>query len=165
MTRMSLDELESPLPEAGPPADRQLDGPADQPAGSAADHLADRPLGHLGQCGHAGRLGLRISGGRRAGLGLACGWIVAAGLLQLWYLLDHVDGQLARLRGTASLDGVQLDFLMHHTVNLLVPLGAVGDWPCVAWSRCGFWREWSGESRNCSSLSSTTPVTRPSTAV
>jgi hypothetical protein len=50
-------------------------------------------------------------------------WIVGAALLQLWYLLDHVDGQLARLRGTASLDGVQLDYLMHHTVNLLVPLG------------------------------------------
>ena len=37
--------------------------------------------------------------------------------------MDHVDGQLARLRGTASLDGVQLDYLMHHTINLLVPLG------------------------------------------
>jgi hypothetical protein len=44
-------------------------------------------------------------------------------MLQLWYLLDHVDGQLARLRGTASLDGVQLDYLMHHTIHLLVPLG------------------------------------------
>jgi len=52
------------------------------------------------------------------------GWLIAAGLLQLWYLLDHVDGQLARLRGTASLDGVQLDYMMHHTLNLLVPLGA-----------------------------------------
>jgi len=51
------------------------------------------------------------------------GWIAGAVLLQLWYLLDHGDGQLARLRGTASLDGVQLDYLMHHTVNLLVPLG------------------------------------------
>lgn len=51
------------------------------------------------------------------------GWLLGAGLLQLWYLLDHVDGQLARLRGTASLDGVQLDYLMHHTINLLVPLG------------------------------------------
>jgi len=51
------------------------------------------------------------------------GWLLGAALLQLWYLLDHVDGQLARLRGTASLDGVQLDYLMHHTINLLVPLG------------------------------------------
>jgi len=57
------------------------------------------------------------------GWGTVWGWIAAAALLQLWYLLDHVDGQLARLRGTASLDGVQLDYLMHHTVNLLVPLG------------------------------------------
>ncbi len=57
------------------------------------------------------------------GWGNAWGWMLGAGLLQLWYLLDHVDGQLARLRGTASLDGVQLDYLMHHTVNLLVPLG------------------------------------------
>ena len=55
--------------------------------------------------------------------GTVWGWIVGAVALQLWYLLDHVDGQLARLHGTASLDGVQLDYLMHHTINLLVPLG------------------------------------------
>lgn len=55
--------------------------------------------------------------------GTPADWLIAALLLQAWYLLDHVDGQLARLRGTASLDGVQLDYLMHHTVNLLVPLG------------------------------------------
>jgi hypothetical protein len=58
------------------------------------------------------------------GWGTTSGWLLGAGFLQLWYLLDHVDGQLARLRGTASLDGVQLDYLMHHTVNLLVPWGA-----------------------------------------
>ena len=51
------------------------------------------------------------------------GWLLGAALLQIWYLLDHVDGQLARFHGTASLDGVQLDYLMHHTVNLLVPIG------------------------------------------
>lgn len=52
-------------------------------------------------------------------------WSFVAGsvLLQAWYLLDHVDGQLARLRRTESLDGVSLDYLMHHTVNLLLPLG------------------------------------------
>jgi hypothetical protein len=55
--------------------------------------------------------------------GTVWGWVLGAVLLQLWYLLDHVDGQLARLRGTASLDGVQLDYLMHHTINLLVPVG------------------------------------------
>ncbi|MDD4270393.1 MAG: hypothetical protein PHO07_16820 [Pirellulales bacterium] len=56
--------------------------------------------------------------------GSVAGWACGAALLQAWYLLDHVDGQLARLRGTASLDGVELDYLMHHTINLLVPLGA-----------------------------------------
>jgi hypothetical protein len=50
-------------------------------------------------------------------------FVVGAVLLQTWYLLDHVDGQLARLRRTESLDGVSLDYLMHHTVNLLLPLG------------------------------------------
>jgi len=57
------------------------------------------------------------------GWGTLASWLVGAVLLQLWYLLDHVDGQLARLRGCASLDGVQLDYLMHHTVNLLIPIG------------------------------------------
>ena len=55
--------------------------------------------------------------------GSIAGWVSGALLLQIWYLLDHVDGQLARFHGTASLDGVQLDYLMHHTVNVLVPLG------------------------------------------
>ncbi len=55
--------------------------------------------------------------------GTIASWIAGAALLHLWYLLDHVDGQLARYHGTASLDGTQLDYLMHHTINLLVPYG------------------------------------------
>lgn len=57
------------------------------------------------------------------GWGSIGGWLAGAVLLQTWYLLDHVDGQLARLRGAASLDGTQLDYLMHHTINLTVPYG------------------------------------------
>jgi hypothetical protein len=57
------------------------------------------------------------------GFGGTVGWLVGAGLLQLWYLLDHVDGQVARYRDRESLDGVQLDYLMHHTVDLLIPCG------------------------------------------
>jgi hypothetical protein len=57
------------------------------------------------------------------GWGTPVAWLIGAVMLQLWYLFDHVDGQLARLHGTSSLDGVQLDFLMHHTINVLVPLG------------------------------------------
>lgn len=58
------------------------------------------------------------------GSGAANGWLLGATLLHLWYLLDHVDGQLARWSGTASLGGVQLDYLMHHAVNVMVPVGA-----------------------------------------
>lgn len=55
--------------------------------------------------------------------GDVAGWLVGVALLQLWYLLDHVDGQLARLHGAATLDGMQLDYLMHHLVNLVIPWG------------------------------------------
>lgn len=54
--------------------------------------------------------------------GSSVGWLVGAVLLEVWYVLDHVDGQLARRRGTASLDGTTLDYLMHHSINLLLPL-------------------------------------------
>ncbi len=37
--------------------------------------------------------------------------------LQLWYLLDHVDGQIARYRKTASLSGRFYDFIMHHLIH------------------------------------------------
>ncbi len=57
------------------------------------------------------------------GCGSLISGLIGAGLLQLWYLLDHVDGQLARFHRTQSLDGAQLDYLMHHFVNLTVPFG------------------------------------------
>lgn len=46
-------------------------------------------------------------------------------LLQLWYYLDHVDGQIARYRGTACLTGRFFDFVMHHVIHglLLFSLG------------------------------------------
>ncbi len=45
--------------------------------------------------------------------------------LQIWYLLDHVDGQIARYRKTVSLTGRFYDFLMHHFIHGLffLPLG------------------------------------------
>ncbi len=53
-------------------------------------------------------------------LGIGTRWPFVAGVilahLALW--LDHVDGQIARWRGTASLDGVYLDYLMHHAAGL-----------------------------------------------
>lgn len=60
-----------------------------------------------------------------AACGFACGtplgWLWGAIALEAWYVLDHVDGQLARWRGTASLDGTAFDYLMHHAVNLVIP--------------------------------------------
>jgi phosphatidylglycerophosphate synthase len=58
------------------------------------------------------------------GVGSPVAGLVGGVLLELWYLVDHVDGQIARARGTASLDGTALDYLMHHLVNFAVPLGA-----------------------------------------
>jgi len=64
--------------------------------------------------------------------------------LQLWYYLDHVDGQIARYRKTASLTGRFLDFLTHHIVHtaLFLSFGFYGYaasgavlfiiWGCIA---------------------------------
>ncbi|MBN2473488.1 MAG: CDP-alcohol phosphatidyltransferase family protein [Pirellulales bacterium] len=88
-----------------------------------------RVVAPWGVSAHAATLatwGVGIAAAAAFGWGTLWGWVLGAAMLQVWYLLDHVDGQLARLRGTASLDGVQLDYLMHHTVNLVVPLGVGG---------------------------------------
>ena len=47
-------------------------------------------------------------------------FLVAVLLWQFWYLLDHVDGQIARYRRSVSLEGVFYDFVMHHVVNLIM---------------------------------------------
>ncbi|HEV3343185.1 MAG TPA: CDP-alcohol phosphatidyltransferase family protein [Pirellulales bacterium] len=76
------------------------------------------------------------------GWGRPAGWLAGAVLWQFWYLLDHVDGQIARLRGTSSLDGIQFDYLMHHVVNLVMPFGlGYGVWRASThegWLLAGF---------------------------
>ena len=52
------------------------------------------------------------------GSGSRSGFVVGVALAWLAFWLDHVDGQVARWRGSASLDGVYLDYLMHHAVAL-----------------------------------------------
>lgn len=47
-------------------------------------------------------------------------FLTGALLLQFWYYLDHVDGQIARYRKTACTTGRFFDFLMHHIVHTLV---------------------------------------------
>jgi phosphatidylglycerophosphate synthase len=44
-------------------------------------------------------------------------------LFQLWYLLDHVDGQIARYTKTSSITGIFYDFISHHIVNLSILSG------------------------------------------
>ena len=44
-------------------------------------------------------------------------------LAHLGFWLDHVDGQVARWRGTSCLDGVYLDYVMHHVASLALGFG------------------------------------------
>lgn len=44
-------------------------------------------------------------------------FLVGTVLLQLWYYLDHVDGQIARYRKTVSLSGRFHDFMVHHVIH------------------------------------------------
>lgn len=50
--------------------------------------------------------------------GSRSGFVAGVLLAHLAFWLDHVDGQVARWRGTVSLDGVYFDYLMHHVAAL-----------------------------------------------
>src|SRR5262245_31082145 len=65
--------------------------------------------------GWSAALLLAMPGTATFDLGVAVLWI--------WYLLDHVDGQVARLRGSQSVTGVYFDFMMHHLVHPPVAFG------------------------------------------
>jgi len=45
---------------------------------------------------------------------------LASLILQLWYLLDHVDGEVARYRNTTSLVGIFMDEMVHYIVHPLI---------------------------------------------
>src|SRR5581483_9842674 len=55
-----------------------------------------------------------LGGALAVGTGTRAGFVAGAALSLLAFWLDRVDGQVARWRGTAGLDGVYLDYLMHH---------------------------------------------------
>lgn len=52
------------------------------------------------------------------GCGMRSGFVAGVAIAHLAFWLDHVDGQVARWRGTASLSGVYFDYLMHHAASL-----------------------------------------------
>jgi hypothetical protein len=74
--------------------------------------------------------------------GTRTGFIGGVVLAHLAFWLDHVDGQVARWRGTASLDGVYFDYLMHHVANLTLGFalgyGLAAHTGDVRWSAAGF---------------------------
>jgi hypothetical protein len=87
-----------------------------------------------------------LAAGVAAAVGIAtgsrAGFVGGVLLGHLAFWLDHVDGQVARWRGTAGLDGVYLDYVVHHVTNLCLGFGlgyglAVrsGD---LRWSAAGF---------------------------
>lgn len=61
-----------------------------------------------------------LAGAGALATGDRLGFVAAAALGHLAFWLDHVDGQVARWRETASLDGVYYDYMMHHVVNMAV---------------------------------------------
>ena len=74
--------------------------------------------------------------------GTPSGFVAGVALAHLAFWLDHVDGQVARWRGTASLEGVYFDYLMHHAATLGLGFGLgyglaarSGD---LRWSAAGF---------------------------
>ena len=75
----------------------------------------------LGLSAHQVTLGATLAGIGSAvaiGSGTRLGFVVGVLLAHLSFWLDHVDGQVARWRGTAGLDGIYLDYLMHHASGL-----------------------------------------------
>jgi hypothetical protein len=75
-------------------------------------------------------------------LGSRPGFVAGVLLAHLAFWLDHVDGQVARWSGTASLDGVYFDYLMHHVSGLTLGFGLgyglairTGD---LRWAAAGF---------------------------
>lgn len=65
-----------------------------------------------------GSLAASLAGALAIGWGTRSSFVLGTVLLHLGFWLDHVDGQVARWRRTVSLNGVYLDYLMHHLVNL-----------------------------------------------
>jgi hypothetical protein len=80
----------------------------------------------LGLSAHQVTLGATLAGLASAvaiASGDRLGFLLGVLLAHLAFWLDHVDGQVARWRGTAGLDGVYLDYLMHHASALALGFG------------------------------------------
>ncbi|WP_435008463.1 CDP-alcohol phosphatidyltransferase family protein [Tundrisphaera lichenicola] len=80
----------------------------------------------LGLSAHQVTVGSLLAGIGAAvsiGSGTRVGFVAGVALAHLAFWLDHVDGQVARWTKTASLDGVYLDYLMHHASSMALGFG------------------------------------------
>ena len=113
--------------------DRELRGPDAQSGNWLARRFA-RPMAiygtwlavRLGISAHqvtAAAMVVSIASALAIGNGSRSGFVIGAGLGLLAFWLDRVDGQVARWRGTVSLAGVYLDYLMHHAATLSLGFG------------------------------------------
>jgi phosphatidylglycerophosphate synthase len=60
-------------------------------------------------------------------IGTSISFFTGALLLEVWYLMDHIDGQIARYRKQESITGVFLDYISHYFPHLMVfPFIAIG---------------------------------------
>jgi hypothetical protein len=87
-------------------------------------------------------LGASLAGAMAIGTGSRSGFVLGVALAHLGFWLDHVDGQVARWRGTVSLNGVYFDYVMHHLVNLSIGFalgyGLTSRTGDPAWALAGF---------------------------
>lgn len=60
---------------------------------------------------------LAVTGGGLYATGTTWGSLIGALTFQLWYVLDCVDGELARLKGASSREGVYLDVVGHYIAD------------------------------------------------
>lgn len=83
-----------------------------------------------------------LAGASMIGMGSRAPFVVGVVGLMTSYGLDHVDGQVARWRGTSSIAGVYFDYLLHHVTNLAVGFalgfGLTMRGGSPLWSLCGF---------------------------
>ncbi|MEJ7638861.1 MAG: CDP-alcohol phosphatidyltransferase family protein [Singulisphaera sp.] len=99
----------------------------------------------LGASAHQVTLLALLAGGGSAlalAMGTRQGFVAGVALAHLAFWLDHVDGQVARWRGTSSLDGVYFDYLMHHAASLSLGFalgyGLAARTGDVRWAASGF---------------------------
>lgn len=76
------------------------------------------------------------------GTGSRIGFVLGAIALLMGYWLDHVDGQVARWRGTTTLSGVYFDYLLHHVsmlaLGFALGFGLAVRGGAVLWTLAGF---------------------------